>query len=101
LQTVSSERTVIEPRFDPDAVRAMKASAASDLSVGGPSLAAHAIAAGLVDEYHVFLNPVIVGGGTPWLPHGTRVDLELVGEHRFGNGVVHLHHRVAEIARDR
>jgi dihydrofolate reductase len=93
LQTVSSARTRIERAFDPEAVRQMKASAGSDLSVGGPDLAAQAIRAGLVDEYHLFLAPVVVGGGTRALPAGAHVELELLGERRFGNGVVHLRYR--------
>ena len=94
LESVSNARTRIERSFDPEAVRAMKASASQDISIGGPELAAHAIRAGLVDELHLFLNPVLVGGGKPWLPSGVRVDLELLGEHRFSSGVVHLHHKM-------
>ena len=60
------------------------------MTIGGAHLAAQAVTAGLVDEYQVLLNPVVVGGGTPWLPTGSRVDLELVDERRFANGVVHL-----------
>ena len=59
---------------------------------GGPGLAAAAIAAGLVDELHLFLTPVVVGGGTAALPDGVRVELELLDEHRFAGGVVHLHY---------
>ena len=92
LQTVSSARTRIERQFDPDAVRQLKAGADRDLSIGGPGLAAHAIRAGLVDEFHLFLSPVIVGGGNPALPDQARVDLELLGQRRFGNGAVHLHY---------
>jgi dihydrofolate reductase len=94
LDRASSARTRIERSFDPEAIRAMKASAERDLAVGGPELAGHAFRAGLVDECHLFLAPVIVGGGTRSLPDGVRLQLELVGERRFGNGVVHLHHRV-------
>ena len=94
LDSVSSARTRIERSFDPEAVRELKASASRDISVGGPELAAHAIRAGLVDELHLFVNPVVVGGGKPALPSGVRVDLELVDEHRFGGGVVHLGYRV-------
>ena len=90
LSEVSSARTVIEREFDAGAVREMKAASGRDLAVGGPHLAAHAIRAGLVDEYRVFLSPVVVGGGTRWLPDDVRVDLELLEERRFGNGVVHL-----------
>jgi dihydrofolate reductase len=92
LASPSSAKTRIEPQFDPEAVRDLKAAAAADISVGGPTLAAEAIAAGLVDEIHLLLAPVVVGGGTPALPAGVRVDLELRDERRFGNGVVHLHY---------
>ena len=74
-------------------MRQLKAAADRDLSVGGPELAGHAIRAGLVDEFHLLLSPVIIGGGTPALPDDVRVALELVDERRFGNGVVHLHYR--------
>jgi dihydrofolate reductase len=93
LETVSSARTRIEREFDPDAVRQLKASAERDLSVGGPDLAAHAIRAGLVDELHMFVTPIVVGGGTQSLPDDVRVKLDLLDERRFGNGVVHLHYR--------
>ncbi len=93
LDEVASARTRIEREFDPEAVRQLKASADSDLGVGGPGLAAQAIRAGLVDEYHLFVSPVAVGGGNRSLPDGVRVRLELLDEHRFGNGVVHLHYR--------
>ena len=93
LDEVASERTRIERTFDPDAVRALKDSATADLAIGGPTLAAHAIRAGLVDEYHFLLSPVIVGGGLSALPDDVRVDLELVGQRRFGSGVIHLHYR--------
>jgi dihydrofolate reductase len=93
LQAVSSARTRIERAFDPEAVRQMKASAERDLSVGGPHLAARAIEAGLVDEFHLFLTPIVVGGGTRALPDDVRVQLLLLDERRFGNGVVHLHYR--------
>jgi dihydrofolate reductase len=72
----------------------MKASATSDLSVGGANLAALALAAGLVDELHLFLNPIVVGGGKPALPAGVRAQLELLDEHRFAGGVVHVHYRL-------
>lgn len=95
LNAASSARTRLERSFDPDAVRQMKASATQDLSVGGPGLAAHALRAGLVDECHLYLNPIVVGAGTPFLPAGLRVNLELLEEHRFTSGVVHLHYRIA------
>jgi dihydrofolate reductase len=90
LETTSTARTRIERTFDPDAVRRMKESAARDLGVGGPDLATQAIRAGLVDEIQLFLNPVVVGGGTRSLPEGVRLGLDLVEERRFGNGVVLL-----------
>jgi dihydrofolate reductase len=94
LDDVSSARTRLERDFDPETVRRMKASAGRDLSVGGPDLAASAFAAGLVDECHLFLNPIVVGGGTSALPAKVRVPLELLDERRFSGGVVHLHYRV-------
>lgn len=93
LEQVTTPKTRLEREFDPTAVRAMKASASRDISINGPTLAAHAIRAGLVDEYHVLIYPVVVGGGLPWLPDNVRLSLALVGEHRFENGVVHLHYR--------
>jgi dihydrofolate reductase len=93
LETVASARTRIERDFDPRAVAQMKAAADRDLSVGGPGLAGQAIRAGLVDECHLFLAPVVVGGGTRALPDGARVELELLDERRFASGFVHLHYR--------
>ncbi len=93
LETASSARTRIERVFDPDTIGHMKATAERDISVGGPTLAAEAIRAGLVDEYHLFLTPILVGGGTASLPHDVRLELELQDEDRFASGVVHLHYR--------
>jgi dihydrofolate reductase len=96
LEGVSSARTRLERAFDPEDVRRMKAETERDLSVGGPELAAEAFRAGLVDECHLFLTPVVVGGGRRSLPDHVRLDLELLDEGRFASGVVHLHYRVAE-----
>jgi dihydrofolate reductase len=93
LTTVSSARTRIERDFDPEAVRQLKAAAGRDLGVGGPELAAHAFQAGLVDELHLFVAPIVVGGGNQSLPTGVRLKLELLDERRFGNGMVHLRYR--------
>ena len=93
IEAVSSARTRIERAFDSEAVRRMKARAERDLTVGGPTLAAHLIKAGLVDEYHLYVYPVVLGGGRKWLPDDVRIALELLDEHRFGNGVVHVHYR--------
>jgi dihydrofolate reductase len=95
LESPTTARTRIEREFDPEAVRAMKTSSERALSVGGPHLAARAFEAGLVDEVRLFLNPVVIGRGNRALPDGVRLRLELVDERRFGNGVVHLHYRVA------
>ena len=92
LQEPRSARTRNERSFDPDAVRQLKAQ--GGCLIGGPELAGQALAAGLVDEVELFLSPVIVGGGTRALPDGVKLELELVDERRFANGVVHLLHRV-------
>jgi dihydrofolate reductase len=90
LQTVSSARTRIERDFDPEAIRQMKARLGSDVIVGGPNLAAQAMKAGLVDEWHLFVVPIVVGGGKQSLPNNIRQKLELLDERRFGNGMVYL-----------
>jgi dihydrofolate reductase len=96
LSEVSSARTRIERELDPAAIRDLKASAAADISIGGPELAGQAIAAGLVDECHLFLSPILVGGGKRALPDRVHARLELLDERRFANGVVHLHYRVGD-----
>jgi dihydrofolate reductase len=91
LKAASSARTWIEREFDPEAVRQMKSQAKLDISVGGPDLAAQALEAGLVDECHLFVTPVVAGGGKRSLPRNVRLELELLDERRFEGGVVHLH----------
>jgi dihydrofolate reductase len=93
LERVTSARTRIERDFDPEAVRRMKAAAGRDLTVGGPDLAAHAIKAGLVDEWRLFVTPIVVGGGKRSVSDNVRVKLELLDERRFKGGVVYLHYR--------
>jgi dihydrofolate reductase len=93
LETVSTARTRLERELVPDAIRALKERSDRDLSIGGPGLAASAFAAGLIDECHLLVTPIIVGGGTPSLSAGIRVGLELLDERRFGGGIVHLHYR--------
>jgi dihydrofolate reductase len=93
LENVSTARTRIERDFNPDAVREIKAQAGSDVIVGGPELAAHAFKAGLVDECHLFLAPIVVGGGKQSLPSNVRLKLELLDERRFGSGMVFLRYR--------
>jgi dihydrofolate reductase len=94
LGSVSTARTRIARRFDPEAIRQLKARSERDITIGGPHLAAQAFETGLVDEVQLFLAPVVVGGGKRSLPDGVRVSLELLDERRFGNGVVHLRHRI-------
>jgi dihydrofolate reductase len=93
LEKVSSARTSIERAFEPDFVRQLKQTSGRDLSVGGPELAGQAIAAGLVDEIHLIITPIVVGGGKPSFTQDHRMKLELLDEHRFRSGVVHLHYR--------
>jgi dihydrofolate reductase len=93
LESVSSARTRIERDFDPEAVRRLKETSQTEVSVGGAELAAEAIRAGLVDEYRLFLVPFLVGGGKRALPDGVRLDLELLDEHRFDSGVVYVRYR--------
>jgi dihydrofolate reductase len=100
LEAVSTARTRLEREFDPEAVRRLKAAADRDIAVGGPDLAAHAIRAGLVDEYQLFLNPIVVGGGKPFLPDHVRLGLELQEERRFGNGVVYLRYKATDADTD-
>ncbi len=95
LAAVPTATTRLERHFDPDAVQELKAEATSNLTIGGANLAARAFEAGLVDECQLFVWPMILGGGKPALPAGVRANLELLDEHRFGNGVVHLRYRVS------
>lgn len=93
LDTVSSTRTRIERGFDPGAVRQLKETADRDIAIAGPDLASHAIKAGLVDEYRVYVTPMIVGGGKQFLPDDVRLGVELLEERRFASGVVYLRYR--------
>lgn len=90
LDAVETSRTRLEQRFDPAQVRREVDALDGDVSIGGPTLAAHALRAGIVDAVEFYANPVVIGGGTPWLPAGVRGDLELTTVHRFACGVVHL-----------
>jgi dihydrofolate reductase len=95
LQTVSSERTQIEREFDSDAARQLKQSSGADISIGGAELAGQAFGAGLIDECHLFLCPIVVGGGKRAMADNVQARLELLDERRFRSGVVHLHYRIA------
>ena len=95
LEAVTTQRTRLDREFNAAAIRQMKAKADRDISVGGPHLAAAAIKAGLVDEYHFFVTPIVVGGGNPALPDDVLLKLELVDERLFRSGTVHLHYRTS------
>jgi dihydrofolate reductase len=94
LTEVATERTVLRDTFDPPAVRTVVDEAEADVSIGGPHLAAHALRAGIVDEVRLYLSPVVVGAGNHALPAHLHLDLDLLDEHRFTNGVVFLRYRV-------
>ncbi|MFL2134443.1 dihydrofolate reductase family protein [Desemzia sp. FAM 23990] len=94
LQEVSSARTRIAREFNPDAIRKLKESSRADITIGGPDLAKQAMSMGLVDECHLLVHPIILGGGMRALPDNLRMQLQLLSERSFGNGVVHLHYRI-------
>jgi dihydrofolate reductase len=94
LDAVSSVRTRIERGFDSQKIRHLKTTASRGLTVGGADLARQAIESGLVDEFQLFVVPVVVGGGKPWLPRRLRLNLELLGSRSFAGGVVFLRYRV-------
>ena len=96
LEAGSTRKTRIERNFNPEAIQQLKKTAQHDIVIGGPELAAHAFRSGLVDECHLFLTPIIVGGGKPSLPDHVRLELELLEERRFGNGMVFLRYRTRQ-----
>jgi dihydrofolate reductase len=96
LETISTRKTQLEQTFDPEAIRQLKATGEHDLLIGGPELAAHAFRAGLIDECHLFLVPILVGGGKSALPDNVRMELELLEERRFRNGTVYLRYRTRQ-----
>jgi dihydrofolate reductase len=96
LETISTRKTQLERTFDPETIRQLKKSTEQDILIGGPELAAHAFQAGLIDECHLFLIPIIVGGGKSALPDKVRLDLELLDERRFGNGTVYLRYQTRQ-----
>jgi dihydrofolate reductase len=93
LAAASTRNTQIERNFDPEAIQQLKKTAQHDIAIGGAELAAHAFRSGLIDECHLFITPIIVGGGKPALPAHVRLELELLEERRFGNGMVFLRYR--------
>jgi dihydrofolate reductase len=96
LEAVATRRTQLERTFDPEAIRQLKATGEHDILIGGPELAAHAFRAGLIDECHLFIIPILVGGGKPALPDNVRMELELLAERRFRNGTVYLRYRTRQ-----
>lgn len=96
LAAAPTRKTQIERNFNPEAIRQLKTGVEHNIIIGGPELAAHAFRAGLIDECHLFLTPIIVGGGKPCLPDNVRLELELLEERRFGNGTVYLHYQVRQ-----
>lgn len=95
LEEVTSARTHLHREFNPEGVRSLKETVATDVSIGGPTIAGVALQAGLVDEVHLFMHPILIGAGTAVFPAGFRQGLELLSERRFDSGVVHMHYRVA------
>jgi dihydrofolate reductase len=96
LEAVSTRKTQMERNFNPTVIRQLKEAVEHDILIGGPELAAHAFRAGLIDECHLFLTPIIVGGGKTSLPVNVRLELELLEERRFGSGVVFLSYRTRQ-----
>jgi dihydrofolate reductase len=96
LETISTRKTQLERTFDPEAIRQLKASAEQDILIGGPELAALAFRAGLIDECHLFLIPILVGGGKSALPDNLRLELELLAERHFRNGTIYLRYRTRQ-----
>ena len=96
LETVSTRKTQLERSFDPEAIRQLKQTVEKDILIGGSELAAHAFRSGLIDECHLFLIPIIVGGGKQALPDNVRLELELLDERRFGSGVVFLRYQATQ-----
>jgi len=100
LKTISTRKTQLKQSFDPEAIRQLKATSEHDIHIGGPELAAHAFRAGLIDECHLFLLPILVGGGKSALPDNVRMELELLEERRFGDGTVYLRYRTKPVSGD-
>ena len=96
LETVSTRRTQLERALDPGAIRHLKEAVEDDILIGGPELAAHTFQSGLIDECHLFLTPILVGGGKQSLPDNIRLELELLEERRFSNGTVFLRYRTKQ-----
>ena len=96
LETISTRKTQLEQTFDPETIRQLKEAVEHDILIGGPELAAHAFRAGLIDECHLFVIPILVGGGKSALPDNLRLELELLEERRFHNGTVYFRYRTRQ-----
>lgn len=96
LESVSTGKTQLERSFNAEAIQQLKKSVGKDILIGGAELAAQAFRSGLIDEYHLFLIPIILGGGKPSLPNNVRLDLNLLEERRFGSGVVFLRYQIRQ-----
>ena len=96
ISSVTTPRTRIERNFEPEAVWRMKMASSRDIAIGGPTLAAHAFQAGLVDVCHLFISPIFVGDGKTAFPSGVRLNLTLQDQRWFANGMVYLHYRSAQ-----
>ena len=96
LEAASTRNTQIERNFNPEAIKQLKKTVQHDILIGGPELAAHAFQSGLIDECHLFLIPILVGGGKSALPDNVRLELELLEERRFSNGTVYLRYRTRQ-----
>ena len=96
LEAVPTRKTQIERNFEPEAIRRLKDSLQQDIHIGGAELAAQAFRSGLIDEFNLFIKPIIVGGGKPALPDNVRLKLELVEERRFDNGEIFLRYRTKQ-----
>ena len=92
---METANTSIEREFNPETIKKLVAESDKDFDIGGPTLAAEAIRAGMVDDYHQFIVPILIGSGTYWLPKGALQPLKLVEARQFENGFVHLHYRKA------
>jgi dihydrofolate reductase len=97
LEAASTRKTQVERNFNPTVVRQLKEAVEQDILIGGPELAAHALRAGLIDECHLFLIPILVGGGKSALPDNVRLELQLLEERRFSNGTVFLRYRTKPV----
>ena len=94
LENLPTRKTQLMRSFEPETIRQLKANSEHDILIEGPEIASHAFRAGLIDECHLFILPVVVGGGKSAIPNNLRLNLELLEEQHFGNGTVYLRYRI-------